>query len=99
MVTLKAERSTLRRMRADAVAVLVNEDPALLRKEISGLRKILGKRIDKAVELEKFAGKEGECLALFTDGAMASPRLFVVGLGKLSGVLAFAALGVLGKSQ
>src|ERR1041384_2776675 len=82
MVTLKAERSTLRRMRADAVAVLVNEDPALLRKEISGLRKILGKRIDKAVELEKFAGKEGECLALFTDGAMASPRLFVVGLGK-----------------
>ncbi len=82
MIRLNAERSSLRRMRADAVAVFVNEEPALLREEISGLRKILGKRIDKAVELEKFAGKEGEVLALFTDGAMASPRLFVVGLGK-----------------
>ena len=42
-------------MRADAVAVLVNEDPALLRKEILGLRKILGKRID-----EQAGAREGQ---------------------------------------
>jgi len=79
---LTAERSTLRQIRADAVAVFVPEDPKLLRQEFSTLRKLFGRRIDRAAELEKFAGKEGEVLSIFTETALGSPRLLLIGMGK-----------------
>lgn len=81
MTKLTAQRSTLRQMRADTVALFIPEDAKLLREEISKLRKLFGRTIDRAVELERFAGKEGEVVPLFTGGRIAAPRLFLIGLG------------------
>jgi leucyl aminopeptidase len=82
MIKLTSSQSTIRRVRADAVALFIPQEPELFRKELSGIRKLFGRRIDRAVELENFEGKEGEVLALYSEGKIAAPRLLLAGLGK-----------------
>src|SRR5260221_5702862 len=81
MMKLTTVQSTLKRVRADTVALFIPQEPELFRKEISAIRKLMGRRIDRAVDLEKFEGKEGEVLALFSEGGIAAPRLVLAGLG------------------
>src|ERR1051325_3645096 len=81
MMKLTTIQSTLKRVRADAVALFIPQEAKLFRQEMSTLRKLFGKRIDRAVELEKFEGKEGQVLALFSEGGISAPRLILAGLG------------------
>jgi leucyl aminopeptidase len=82
MIKLTALHSTVRRVRADAVAFFIPQETKLFGQELSGLRKLFGKRVDRAVELEKFEGKEGEVLMMFSERGIAAPRLLLAGLGK-----------------
>jgi leucyl aminopeptidase len=79
---LTAQQSSIRTMKADAVAVFVCEDKKLLQQTLSGLRKYFGKKIDHVFDLEHFEGKEGEFFSLYTDKKLASHHIFLVGLGE-----------------
>lgn len=79
---LSTEQATLRRVKADALAIFVPEDAKTLRGILAGLKKILGRTVETAAGLDRFKGKNSELLSLFTDKKIASPRLFVVGLGE-----------------
>src|SRR6266850_1424659 len=82
MIRLTPKLSTLRQIRADAVAIVLPQDKLMLRREIMNLRKPLGAKIERALELEKFEGKEGEVVSLLTERTIRAPRLLLSGLGK-----------------
>ena len=79
---LSSKQSTLRQMKADAVAVFISEDKKLFQDELQELRKIFGKRIDSFVELENFKGKNDQVVLFHTEKKIASPRLYIAGLGE-----------------
>jgi len=79
---LTSQRSTLRQVKADAVAVLIPENKSSFEKEIGNLRKYFKRRIDKIIEMEQFKGKKAEIVGFFTDGAIATPRILLVGMGE-----------------
>jgi leucyl aminopeptidase len=75
--------STVRRAKADAVVAFVPEDKKLFEKELQSYRKLFGKKIDNAIELERFKAKDGELLAIHTERKLAAPRLLLIGLGEI----------------
>ena len=79
---LTSQRSTIRQIKADAVALFISEDKEAFRRDVDTLRTIFKKKIDTIIELGQFKGKNKQFLSLFTDGAIASPRLFLIGLGE-----------------
>ncbi|MBI1806415.1 MAG: leucyl aminopeptidase [Ignavibacteria bacterium] len=79
---LTALQSTQRQVKADAIVVCIQQDGDRFQQEIKQLRKHFGKRIDQAVTLEDFKGKESEILSFYTERKLAAPRLFLVGLGE-----------------
>lgn len=78
---LTASQSTPRHVKADAVALFIQQDKDLFQREINQLRKHFGKHIDQVLSLENFKGKESEILSFFTERKFAAPRLYLVGLG------------------
>ena len=82
MIKLTAKLSTLRQIRADAVAIVLPEEKQMLRRELLNLRKPFGAKFERALALEKFEAKEGEVVALLTEKNIRSPRLLLAGLGK-----------------
>src|SRR5262245_38718201 len=78
---LSAVQSTLRSMKADAVALFTTEEKKAFQESLSPLRKHFGKKIDSLLALEAFSGKAGEVASLPTESKLASPRLFIAGLG------------------
>jgi len=79
---LSAQQSTLRKIKADAVAVFVRQDKNSFNHDLSAVRKLFGKKIDQVIELENFKAKEAEVISFFTDKKIASSRLFLAGLGE-----------------
>ncbi len=79
---LNSSRSTLRQVKADGVALFIGQERSSFTQDIGTLRRWLGRRLDRAVDLQKFSGKREEILPLFTDGALAAPRLWLVGVGE-----------------
>jgi len=79
---ITAERSTLRQTKTDAVAVFVLEDRKLFQQQIANLRKTTKIRVDQAVDLEEFKGKDSEILFVHTEKKISAPRLLIVGLGE-----------------
>src|SRR5260221_7646816 len=79
---LTVQTSALQRVKADAVALFVIEDKETFKQQLLNIRKLLGSRLDRIVELEKFKGKDGEIVTLFTDHKLSSPRLFLIGMGE-----------------
>ncbi|HYQ86805.1 MAG TPA: leucyl aminopeptidase [Bacteroidota bacterium] len=82
MIKLTAKLSILRQVQADAVAIVLPEEKQVLRRELQNLRKPFGAKIERALELEKFEGKEGEVVSLLTERTIRAPRLLLAGLGK-----------------
>lgn len=74
--------STVRKIKADAVAAFIPQDEKLFKLSLKEIRAYFGKSIDRIVELENFKGKEGEIASVFTERKFQSPRLFLVGLGE-----------------
>jgi leucyl aminopeptidase len=74
--------TTLKSAKCDVLVVFVAQDPAALRSGLAPLRKLLGKRLDAAVALERFEGAPCQTLALHTERKLSAPRLCLVGLGK-----------------
>lgn len=79
---LSAVTSTLRNVKTDAVAVFIPQEKKQFDAQIRTLRKFLGNRIDKILDMEQFKGKEGESVFLYTERKLASPRLLLIGLGE-----------------
>ncbi len=79
---IKSKQSTLQRMNADAVVIFIPEDKKLLHDKLQELKKIFGKRIDSFVELENFRGKNDQIVLFHTEKEIASPRLYIAGLGE-----------------
>jgi leucyl aminopeptidase len=79
---LTVQKTGLRQLKADAVALFVPRDKAQARSHLAVVRKLLGSRIDRIVALEQFEGKEGKLLMVHTEGKLAAPRLYLVGLGE-----------------
>lgn len=68
--------------KCDAVAVLLYQDKNGVPRPQGELGKPLDERLEAAVSLKDFSAKEGEILSLYTEKALLSPRLIVVGLGE-----------------
>ena len=79
---LSATTSTLRAIKADAVAVFLPQDKKEFDGQVRNLRKFLGNRIDTVIDLEQFKGKEGECVSLYTERKLSAPRLLLIGIGE-----------------
>ncbi len=79
---VRTEISLLGRLRADAATYFVHEDPALFRESQARLRKLFGKKLDTAIDIHRFTGKENQILEFTTDRKIRAPRLFLIGLGK-----------------
>jgi leucyl aminopeptidase len=79
---LTYQKSNLKSIKADAVAIFVFEDKKLFQNVATKLRKYFGKNIDRILDLEHFKGKEDSFTSLLTDDKLRSPRLFLVGLGE-----------------
>jgi leucyl aminopeptidase len=74
--------TSLKSMKADALVVFVAQDPAALKSGLAPVRKLLGKRLDAAIALERFDGSASQLLVIHTERKLASPRLCLVGIGK-----------------
>jgi len=79
---LSSRHSTIRQIKADVAVVFVSESKTTFSKDMGVLRKYFKRKLDNMVEMEQFKGKRGEILGFFTDGATATPRLLLVGLGE-----------------
>lgn len=80
---LSAQKSTLQKIKADAVAVFITEDKKAFQQQIAELKKMLKSQIERLVTMEEFKGKEGELGFTYTEKRIASPRLFLLGLGEV----------------
>jgi len=78
---LSTKRSTLKQVRADAVAIFVPSDKKLFQREAGALRAYCDARLDKVIALERFTGEEGQILSFITEKALSSPRLLLIGVG------------------
>ncbi len=81
---LTTERSTLARMKADAVAVFLFEDRPSFTRAMKSLSKLLGKGFERAATIQLFKGKEGDLLVYLPERKLRAPRLYLVGLGERS---------------
>lgn len=81
---LSYSSGSVRAVRSDALIYLVSQIPESLQRDIRTLRSLFGTRLDHAIRLEHFSGKEGEVLSLYTDRKLAAPRLYLSGIGKQS---------------
>ena len=82
MVKVSTTVSTIRRMKADVVALFVVQDKSSFDRQLRDLRAVFGKRIDTILALEHFKAKKNECVSILTDTKLASPRLLLIGLGE-----------------
>ena len=81
-MNVRSEFGDINKVVSDVVAIFFLEDERLFKEQISSLVKPIQAKVQSAVALRDFSGKEGEVLALYTEKAIASPRLLLVGVGK-----------------
>lgn len=84
MMKLSHDTTALRRATVDAITVFVPEQKKGSPDSLGTFRKTFGKRLDRALELSEFKGREGEVLEFLTEGAFHAPRMLIVGLGELT---------------
>jgi leucyl aminopeptidase len=80
MIQLRAERSTLERIRAEAAAMLLFEDPTVFRKQVARVRSLAGASVP-SFDDAFFAGKRGQFLVLYPPVMRGHPFI-LVGAGK-----------------
>ena len=68
--------------KCDAVAVLLYQDKNGVPRPQGELGKPLDEKLQIAISLKDFSAKEGEILSLYTEKAVLSPRVIIVGLGE-----------------
>ncbi len=78
------DATTLRRLKTDAIVLFVSEQKKGFPEALASHRKVFGKRLERAIELADFKGKEGEVIEFPTEGKHSSPRLLIIGLGDAS---------------
>ena len=78
----RCETNTLDKVKCEAAAVFIFQDPKILERQVSYFGKTLGAKLQAAVALKDFTGKRGEILAVYTESAIPSPRLVLVGIGE-----------------
>lgn len=79
---LSAKRSTLRQLKSDAVALFLAQDAGSLKRQLDSLRKILKPQVECLVDIEEFGGKTDQLGFAYTDNAISSQRLFLLGVGE-----------------
>ena len=88
MTQLKAERSTLERVRADAVAMLLFEEPSFFQRQTARVRALAGAAVPSFGDAF-FTGKPGQSLILYPPVMRGRP-LILAGVGKRVGLSAEA---------
>lgn len=81
MIALNAQEGSLTTAKADVLVSFVCEDKDLFKEQITSLKRTI-KRGTSPLDVSSFSGKEKEALLLYPEG-MHSPRLLLVGLGKV----------------
>jgi len=66
----------------DAIAVFIFQDRNGLAQQVEALGKPIGEKLQPAISLKDFSAKKGELLSLYTGKSIASPRLFLIGMGE-----------------
>jgi leucyl aminopeptidase len=83
MIRVSAQRTTMKTIDADLLAIGIFEDPHLFAGQIAPLERLLGTAIVPPEGIP-FAGKDGQTMLLFPKNARV-PRLLLVGWGKREG--------------
>jgi leucyl aminopeptidase len=83
MIRVSAQRTTMKTIDADLLAIGIFEDPHLFAGQIAPLERLLGTSIVPPDGIP-FAGKDGQTMLLFPKNARV-PRLLLVGWGKRDG--------------
>ena len=79
---ITTRQSTIRRLKADGVAVFIHEDKKSFELEVARIRKLFGRKIDQAIQLEHFTGKENSVLSILSEHKIEAPRFFLIGMGE-----------------
>ena len=79
---LTVQQSTLRSLKADALALFVPGDKAGFTRALAELRRLLGVRLNHILELENFKGMESECCTILSEKKLSTPRVLLIGLGE-----------------
>src|SRR5713101_6391408 len=82
-IKLSAEKSSLRQIKTDAVAVFIVEDKKTFQQKIAELEKLLKPQVERLVEMEEFTGKDNQLAFSYTEKKIVSPRLLLLGLGEI----------------
>ena len=75
-------KSTLKQIKSDAVVFFVSEETKSIAKQLESFPKQLKNLAEKISSLENFKGKNDEVCKLFTNNAITSPTLLLIGIGK-----------------
>jgi leucyl aminopeptidase len=79
---LSSTKSTLRQVKSDAVIFFISEETKSIAKQLEPFPKQLKNLAEKISSLENFKGKNDEVCKVFTNNAITSPQLLLVGIGK-----------------
>jgi leucyl aminopeptidase len=79
---VSAEKSSLKKVQADAACVFVFQDRKLFDEKMAILKKTVKNQVESLLGSKDFKGKEGEAVVLYTENKMAARRLMLVGLGE-----------------
>ncbi|MDE3059274.1 MAG: leucyl aminopeptidase, partial [Bacteroidota bacterium] len=75
--------TTISTVKHDALAVFFSQEKSEHTKLIEMFPSLLRKKIESAIELNEFTGKENGAVTLYTESVIASPRLLLIGIGEL----------------
>ncbi len=78
---VRCELKSISEIKADAIAIFVVQDKDGVPQVHEALDKVLQNKLHAAISLKDFSAKEGDLLSLYTEKAIQSPRLLVIGLG------------------
>ena len=79
---ITCELTSLPDAKKDAIAVFIFQDKHGLGEQIEALGNQIGEKLQPAISLKDFSAKKGELLSLYTEKSIASPRLFLIGMGE-----------------
>jgi len=79
---LTPTKSTLKQIKSNAVVFFISEEQKSIAKQIEIFPKQVKNLAEKISSLENFKGKDGEVCKVFTNNAIATPQLLLIGVGK-----------------
>lgn len=81
-IKISTTHATINTVQRDAVAMFFSEEKSEQKKLMETFPSPLRKKIESAIQLNEFNGKENEAVIMYTESLIASPRLLIIGIGE-----------------